>query len=775
MNNLNDTHVLNILSLEDSIFDFEIISEKLIGAGYEINISRVETETAFLSSVQSNSYDIVLADYNLPNFDAFQALEIRNQHCPEVPFICVSGSIGEILAIELLKKGADDYVLKDRLERLPFAIRRALADAKERNKRRDAEEALRKSEERLRDILFSTADWVWEIDENLEFTYTSQSGLDLLKASEGDVIGKAPFDFMLPDEAQRVSAVLNDLITKKAPIRDFENWVVGTDGSLVCILTNGVPIMNEKGQFKGFRGVGKDITERKLAENAIRQSEAELNYAQEIGNMGSWHHHLPTNKYRHSRNLARILGIAPEEEDIGFQIFLNHVHPDDRQLIDWHIKEIADTHNETSYELRYILDNGDILWFQNSIRPTFNEGKLTDLHGVMIDITDKKRNELDLIKAKEKAEASDKLKTSFINNISHEIRTPLNGILGFTEVLTDPNLPTAEKETYLAMLYNSSDRLINTVTNFLDISLLTSGTQMVYKKEIELKSLMEQMIEKFKGAGLVKKLTLSLEVPEDEQDIRIITDKDILEKILYQLMDNAIKFTPEGSISLGYKTNDDEMLFFVRDTGIGILPENQKQIFDNFMQENTATTRGYEGSGLGLAIAKGFVELLGGRIWLDSEREKGTTFYFFIPLEQKIGSFKPKSAGDASTQIRHKQTILVAEDDETNFFYINILLKNDSINILHAWNGIEAVELCQDHPEVELVLMDLKMPEMDGFEATMHIKAMRPDLPVIAVSAYMSSEDKHRAIVAGCDEFITKPIRKEQLLKKMEENGRLIF
>lgn len=775
MNNLNDTNALNILSLEDSIFDFEIISEKLMGAGYHTNISRVETEMAFLAFLQSNSYDIILADYNLPNFDAFQALEIRNQYSPEVPFICVSGSIGEIRAIELLKKGADDYVLKDRIERLPFAIKRALADAKERNKRREVEEALRESEERLRDILFSTADWVWETDEKGVYTYSSQKRKELFKASQEEIIGKTPFDFMPPQEAKRVGEIFAELLKNRAPVIDLENWNMGKDGNMICLLTNGVPIFNREGQFKGYRGVDKNITERKMAENAIKQSEADLNYAQEIGNMGSWHHHLPTNQYKHSRNLARILGIEPEEEANGFQIFLNHIHPDDRPLFDMHIKKIEDTHDETSYELRYVLDNGDIIWFQNNIRPTFKDGKLTDLHGVIINITEKKRNELDLIKAKEKAEASDKLKTSFINNISHEIRTPLNGILGFTEVLTDPNLPTEEKDTYLAMLYNSSDRLINTVTNFLDISLLTSGNQMVYKKEIELKSLMEQTIEKFKGTYLTKKLTLSLEIHEGEQDIRIITDKDILEKILSQLIDNAIKFTPEGRISLGYKTNDDEMLFFVRDTGIGIQPENQKQIFENFMQENTATNRGYEGSGLGLAIAKGFVELLGGRIWLNSQKGEETAFYFFIPLEQKIGAARPRSTGETYKHPRHRHTILVAEDDEPNFFYINMLLKDAPIDILHAWNGIQAVELCRDHPEVKLVLMDLKMPEMDGFEATMHIKVMRPELPVIAVSAYMSGEDKHKAAIAGCDEFITKPIRKELLIKKVEENGRFTF
>jgi len=774
MNDKHQSNILNILSIEDSILDYEIICEKLISAGYHLNISRVENEMELAAFIQNNGLDIILADYNLPNFDAFQALKICNQYCPEVPFICVSGSIGEILAIELLKQGAVDYVLKDRLERLPFAVKRALEEAGEKNKLKIAEKALRESEERLRDIIFSTADWVWEVDENFIYTYSSQRGIELFNASNEEIIGKTPFDFMPQEEILKLSPILNELVKTKAPIKDLENWNFGRYGQLICLLTNGVPILNEKGELKGYRGVDKDITERKLAENAIRQSESELNYAQEIGKMGSWHHQINTNKYNRSKNMSRMLGLDSMNEDDAFHAYLNHIHPEDNYLVEQNIQKIKDTHTGVGYEMRYILDNGETIWLQNNIKPIFENNDLIELHGVITDITEKKRTELDLIRAKENAEASNRLKTAFMNNISHEIRTPLNGILGFTEVLTDTELHPKDKEIYLAMLYNSSERLINTVTNFLDISLLTSGNQMVLKKEFSIKSSMQKIYEKFKNQCDAKDILFSLDLPSVNEDQYIVTDKDLLEKILSQLIDNAIKFTQHGCITLGYKLNENELLFFVKDTGVGIQDQNNKQIFDYFMQENTASNRGYEGSGLGLTIAKGFIDLLGGEIWLNSKKGEGSTFYFSIPLEETSEAQLQKEESNNLKKKRETQTILIAEDDETNFFYLSILLKSDSINLLHAVNGMEALELYKNHPETTIVLMDLKMPDMDGFEATRRIKELRPQIPVIAVSAYSRNEDQQKAFDAGCDGFITKPIKKELLLEKLEQNGLLI-
>lgn len=760
---------LKVLSLEDSILDYEIISEKLTSAFYAVDIRRVENEQELISSLENESYDIIIADYNLPGFDGFQALIICNERCPNIPFICVSGSIGEIKAIELLKQGAVDYVLKDRLERLPFAVKRALEEAEEKRKLHNAEQLLRESEERLRDILFSTADWVWEVDENGLFIYSSQQGLELLNATNDEIIGKSLFDFMPKEEAKKVSAIFKKLIKNREPIKDLEYWNIDKNGEMICLLTNGVPIINEKGEFKGYRGVDKNITERKVAENALRQSEAELNYAQEIGKMGSWHHHLPTKKHMWSKNMFRMLGLDMMDTNIAFLVYLNHIHPEDRPLIDLYLQKILQTRDGASFEMRYMMDNGKMIWLHNNIRPTFEKEELTELHGVITDITEKKNTELDLIKAKESAEASDRLKTAFMNNISHEIRTPLNGILGFTEVLADPTLASRDKDIYAAMLYNSSERLINTVTNFLDISLLTSGNQRVVKKEMNLTLLLRQVMEKFKNLSAQKNLALSLELPFGENDMIIISDKDLLEKILTQLTDNAVKFTSRGSVTLGCRINENELLFFVRDTGVGIHEQSRQQIFDYFMQENTASNRGYEGSGLGLTIARGFIGLLGGKIWMESKKGQGSTFYFSIPLEQVVKAKSQKRGGRTDGSDKQKQMILIAEDDDTNFFYISILLKNDSLALLHAHNGIEAVELCKEHPETELVLMDLKMPEMDGFEATRQIKSIRENLPIIAVSAYSGSEEQQKAFEAGCDEFITKPIKKEQLLQKLEE------
>jgi len=377
---------------------------------------------------------------------------------------------------------------------------------------------------------------------------------------------------------------------------------------------------------------------------------------------------------------------------------------------------------------------------------------------------------IELVVAKDKAEASDRLKSTFINNISHEIRTPLNGILGFGQILTDPDLLPEEKERYAEMLNSSSSRLINTVTNFMDISLLSSGNQKVFKKVINPENLVKEVVLRFKDVCAEKKLALSILTPALAPNLISVTDDDLLIKILNQLIDNAVKFTHKGILTVGYERDENSLLFFVKDTGIGISEENKSQIFDSFIQEDSELTRRFEGSGLGLSIAKGFIHLLEGKIWLDSEKGKGSAFYFSLPCLQQIqesSSEHPNS--DISTN--RKQTILIAEDDEINFYYFKVLLTHDLIEIIHATNGIEAVDLCRKHPEIELVLMDLKMVEMDGFEATRQIKSFRSNLPVIAITAYSESDDKRKALQSGCDEFLTKPIKKEFLLKKLEDFG----
>jgi signal transduction histidine kinase len=417
------------------------------------------------------------------------------------------------------------------------------------------------------------------------------------------------------------------------------------------------------------------------------------------------------------------------------------------------------------------------LRIQNLLYTSFLQKQLQNQNQILEQRVKERTSELEmqnieLIAAKEKAEASDRLKSSFISNISHEIRTPLNGILGFGQILSDVEIEAEERELYIKMLKSSSSRLINTITNFLDISLLTSGNQKVFRKEINASKLIQEVVKKYEDDCISKNNKLSVQAPPDDIEIKLVTDGEMVGKILNQLVDNAIKFTQKGNIQLGYQIIKDQIHFFVRDTGIGISAESQKLIFDNFVQEDNTVTRGYEGSGLGLSIAKKFVEFLDGQIWLESEKGKGSVFYFSLPCEKiaapdSIQEIVPEQSTGS------QQTLLIAEDNDINFKYYNLILKNEFIKILHAWNGVEAVDLSKHHPEIKLVMMDLKMPEMNGFEATRQIKAFRNDLPIIVVTAHSGSEDHQKAIDAGCDDVMIKPIKRELLISKLKEFGLL--
>jgi CheY-like chemotaxis protein/anti-sigma regulatory factor (Ser/Thr protein kinase) len=263
---------------------------------------------------------------------------------------------------------------------------------------------------------------------------------------------------------------------------------------------------------------------------------------------------------------------------------------------------------------------------------------------------------------------------------------------------------------------------------------------------------------KEKNTSLVLKTGLS------DQESKILTDKNKLNKVLGNLLENALKFTTEGKVELGYQLKGKEIEIFVKDSGIGIKPEKQKLIFDRFSQAEKELSKNVGGLGLGLSIAKENAELLGGKITVVSELGEGAAFFVTIPYKPIIVA--PKKAREKALESNKKYTILIAEDEEVNFMFLEILLE-DKLKlpciIIHAKDGLEAVELCKNFPEIELVLMDIKMPKMDGHEATRKIKEFRPRLSIIAQTAYSSPEEKEKAVLSGCDDFISKPISKDVL------------
>ncbi|MCX6278286.1 MAG: ATP-binding protein [Bacteroidetes bacterium] len=375
----------------------------------------------------------------------------------------------------------------------------------------------------------------------------------------------------------------------------------------------------------------------------------------------------------------------------------------------------------------------------------------------------------ELLIAKEQAESGDRLKTSFMNNISHEIRTPLNGIIGFNQLLSDPELTPSQREHYLSIVKSNSARLINTVTDYMDISLLVSRNQKMLKKLFAPGDLLEEIYYKFLKQCQSKNLTLTIITAPLTNKLQINSDPELLTKVLRHLVDNAIKFTNQGSISFGFEEKDSDLKFFVKDTGVGFKKESQANIFDSFMQGNPSDTRGYEGSGLGLSIVKGIVELLGGCVWLETEIDKGSSIFFTIPVE--ITADEQPVFQKTVANLPGKPIILIAEDEESGRLLLERILQKKEVELLIVADGQQAVDACCQNPMISLVLMDLKMPTMDGFVATEMIKAFRPDLPVIAITAYALSGDENRAFDAGCDDYIAKPFDMEALLKKINKHG----
>jgi PAS domain S-box-containing protein len=381
------------------------------------------------------------------------------------------------------------------------------------------------------------------------------------------------------------------------------------------------------------------------------------------------------------------------------------------------------------------------------------------------DISQRKIMENELIAAKEKAEESDRLKSAFLANMSHEIRTPMNGLVGFVELLTKQDVNEKKKNLYKRIINDSCQRLLNIINDILDISKIETKQYPIKEEEINLNEFMVETYSLFIPVARQKNIDIHFVKGLRNKESYIITDAQKLKQIMNNLISNAIKFTEQGSIQIGYTINNSNFLqFYVADSGVGI-PENLHEIvFERFRQAE-CNDQIAGGTGLGLAIAKGFVELMNGKIWCDSVPGFGATFSFTLPYKKGKQNVYHEYQSHQS-ELNLSKTILIAEDEEINYLYLEeLLLQIENINILRAMNGRDAVDLVQKNPNIDLVLMDVKMPVMGGYDATKLIKQNNPNIPVVAQTAYAMPGDEQKAIDAGCDAFIPKPIRKERFLK----------
>ncbi len=380
--------------------------------------------------------------------------------------------------------------------------------------------------------------------------------------------------------------------------------------------------------------------------------------------------------------------------------------------------------------------------------------------------------EEELKRARALAEATSELKSQMLVNMSHEIRTPVNSILGFADMIINPDIPSGDKERYLKYVTNSSQNLLFLIDEILEHSRLDAGEMKISSGPCNLDNLLRELHEMFtriKEQSGKTDLWLTLDRTK-ESGLIIRTDYQRLRQVLTNLLHNAIKYSQKGEISFGFITQKTHIEFYVKDQGIGIAEEDLKGIFSRFKRLGESNELNATGTGLGLSLSKRIVELMNGSIWVTSEPNTGSEFRFRIPLEimSKIPETPKREMDEEVIPDWTSRTLLIAEDEEMNFLFLMEALKSSGIKLIWAKNGKAAVDHVESDPSVDLVLMDIKMPDMDGYEATKRIKSIRQELPVIIQTAFALSDEKERSFEKGCDDFITKPINRKLLFKTIK-------
>ncbi|MDO8897559.1 MAG: response regulator, partial [Bacteroidales bacterium] len=909
--------LLKILIVEDSEDDSILVLHHIKKSNFELYSGRVETAVGMKTALENKKWDIILSDYAMPRFSGPEALALLKETGIDIPFIVVSGTIGEEVAVEMMKAGAHDYMMKNNLHRLVPAIEREIKESENRAKRRLAEKALKASEHNYRSLAENTPDNIMRYDKECRVIYLNHNLKKILDTSLEEIANLTPTEMQPDGRYDNYEKQLKQVIATGQEV-EFEIKLPDLLPKEVFHWIKMVPERNDKGEIVGALAIGRDITQRKLAEmirlvqykiaNAVITSKNltelfdfiknELNsiieaknlfvalYNEKTGMLCSivdkdekdkmpvWPADKSLTGYviqqnqpvllrkndiirLHEEGIVELIGTtaeawlgvplklegkalgaivvqsyenkdiydqssveilelvahelsifidwqraeekaiklsrAVEQSSVSVIItnkdgFIEYVNPFFTKLTGYSIDEIIGKnprvlnsgHHPKEFfnelwntifsgkdwegEILNKKKNGDLYWEKAVISPIISsEGVITNFVAIKEDISEWKKMVEDLVVAKEKAEESDKLKTAFINNISHEIRTPLNGILGFGGFLAEMELTPIEKTEMLAHVQKSSDRLMNTVSDYMDMAMIFSGTIEMRKKVFSLQSLFEKIFENTKQLGVGKKIDFKADTPIESADFSIHSDPEIIQKIMNKFLVNAFKFTQQGTISCGYRIIPGFVEFFVQDTGKGIAHEKLEMIFEIFAQEDSSMTRGYEGSGLGLSIANGLVKLLGGTMSVTSEKGKGSIFTFTVPYCETVVAEKPVAMDDKNDIVSSKPLLLIAEDDELNYLLIVKLLEQAGCDYLLARNGLEAVELCKQHPTITLVLMDIKMPVMNGLEATKLIREFRPKLPIIAITSFAQTGDEPRFLAAGCDGYISKPFSKDKL------------
>ncbi len=643
--------------------------------------------------------------------------------------------------------------------------------------RKTTEQKLKENEERFRVLIESASDIFYTTDQRGHFTYVNDFGCSLVGYTSEQLLGMHYLDVINPEYRDMAKYFYQRQVTSNKPVTYYEIEIVSSSGKKLWVGQN-VQLLYRSGKYAGMQAIARDITPIKELQHSLVASEDKfkklLKYSYDVTTVLSADGLV---KYQ-SESFARVFGA--EENIVGKSIF-EYIHPDDVAMVAEEIKKGVERGGVSDFiEHRFLKADGSWLNVESIGNNLLNEPAIEGIVVNTRDITERKQAQLDLLKAKDEAEAAARAKTEFLSNMSHEIRTPMNAIIGITDLMLDKEMDKEAKQ-FLKSVKHSADNLLVIINDILDFAKIDSGKLSFERIPFNLHVLLGEVKNTFNHKAVEKGISLTLTfnntLPETLRG-----DPYRLNQILLNLISNAIKFTDQGSVDIKVEVIRSDshlcrLLITISDTGIGIPVHKQQAIFESFTQAYTDVTRKFGGTGLGLAITKNLVQLQGGSIMLKSELNKGSSFFVELPYEHvDIAELNTEKVLEQKEKDLTGFHILVAEDNQMNQFVIKQILSKWNASFIIVENGIEAIRELEEQ-YYDLVMMDLQMPEMSGYGATSAIRAknsgvLNPSVPIIAITADAFIDTKLKVFESGMNDFITKPIDKDELYAKIIKHAR---
>jgi PAS domain S-box-containing protein len=669
-------------------------------------------------------------------------------------------------------KWLEDQFLVTRNEKTGKAIK-IVGAVRDISLEKDIQTALQESESRNRKLVELLPVAIIIHSEN-KITYVNPAVLKIFGGSTNDYLGKPVLDLVHPEFKEIATKRIKRIYDQKEYLPAIEEKLITIDRKVIIGEIHALPF-----KFQGKSSslvVIRDITQQHEFETRLKEERDKAeNYLNITGSIIVVIDNNQNIRLINDRG-TEVLGYN-QDEIYGknwFDTFTPEEVKENLKSIFNDLMQVNESESQSyeykSYENEIIIKGGDKKLIRWNNRIIFDStGKAIGTISSGEDITELKAYQNELIRAKNKAEEAGKLKSAFLANMSHEVRTPMNGILGFTQMLRDPNIERSKMEGYIEIIHKSSQQLLTIINDIVDISKIEAGQIEMYPEEVDIHKLLDELKLFYKPNTKSRGIELKLYKDRENEAISLSTDPVRLKQIMNNLINNAIKFTRSGYVKFGYRLRSSVVIFFVEDTGIGIGKEHQELIFDRFRQVEMDATRNFGGTGLGLSISKALVEKLNGSIWVNSEPNKGSTFFVSLPYKNTPTKEKEEPLIDEEFIDLVNKKILIAEDEKINYLYLSELLMLTNATLLHATNGKEALELFEKNPDTDLILMDIKMPILDGHEAAKLLKTQGCKAPIIAQTAYAMSGDKLKALNSGCDDYIAKPIRKENLMQLLHK------